>query len=111
MLTASIDVDRVLQRLERMQQRLEHFEGDLLSEMRDWEVQNVHRRKPGARSARNRGIVGRTLFRPHSRFEIMRSRMAKRHYMKTSTRDILRKPLINRLIARLTRRAQRSLRW
>jgi hypothetical protein len=115
MLEINVDgVDRITRRLERMQRKLEHFEGALLHEVRDWEVQDVHRKQPGAHGSRDGTVIARVIFRPHSRYEMKRSMLARRrlHYKgRTSTRDILRKQLIDRLIVRLNAKIEEELKW
>jgi hypothetical protein len=129
------DVSAVTDRLENMLQRLDHFRtidiGDVLS---DWQVQDMHRRRPFTMRSRARGRAT-TIIRPHSLRELKRSEAYQRRmgrvvrrvrlgkaskrsvlvYMRwephTSTRPILRSSLQQGLIDRYAEAAQEKLSW
>jgi hypothetical protein len=102
MVGVSLDgLDAVLDRVDHMARKLRHLDHQLAHELANWEVQDLHRKKPGMH--RTHG-GGKTVIRAHSRYELRRSRLAQRriHYRgRTSTRDILRQELLDKLIARL----------
>jgi hypothetical protein len=93
------------------------------NELADWEVEDMHRDAPWARRSRPRGTAYTTV-RPHSRYEMRRSRAYQRRalrrtlkgstapfQMKTSTRPILRQELLDRLAERYVELLSERLRW
>jgi hypothetical protein len=108
----AIDVDKALERLDSMARKIRHLDHvDIPHEMRDWEVEDVHRKRPGTHRGRRGGHV---LFRLHSWYEVRRSRLAQRriHYRgRTSQRDVLGAELIDKLIQRLDLLMQEKLKW
>lgn len=116
MFTINIDADEIMEKIEGMQQKIQHLDHhDILDEVRDWETQDVNRKLPGARRARH---GARVTFRPHSRYEMLRSRRARRRLMRkgrylyrVSTRPILRQVMIDRLTERMNELLVEKLRW
>jgi hypothetical protein len=47
--------DHIADRLHGMSHKLDHLEHDLLSAVRDWETEIVHRKRPGAHRSRGAG--------------------------------------------------------
>jgi hypothetical protein len=104
-------IDAVEERLMKMARRIAHLDRAILHEVRDWETEDVHRKKPGAH--RTQGGA-RVLFRQHSWYETKRSRLAARRKFyvgRTSTRAVLRVELIDKLIVRLDALMQDRLTW
>ena len=109
------DVSHVLDQLHHMQHNIRDLKRHgIVAETRDWEVQDVHRHRPGARHTRSGAI---TRFRPHSKYEMARHRAhlrkLARHGVKfvPSTRPILRRMLIDQLWERVTRLVSEKLKW
>ena len=109
------DVKQVISKLERMQKSINALEhGGLTTEVRDWEVQDVHRKRPGARNTRS---GARVFFRPHSRYEMRRHKLNLRRLKRRgvaiaySTRPILRRTMIDRLWERVTHLVEEKLTW
>jgi hypothetical protein len=93
------------------------------NELADWEVEDMHRQAPWARRSRPRGTAYTTV-RPHSRYEMRRSRAYQRRALrrtlkgstaffeaKTSTRPILRQELLDRLAERYVELLSERLQW
>ena len=124
------DTESVVKRLTKMRAHIQHVKeveiGNMLS---DWQTQDMHRKHPATKRIRSRGIA-RTTIRPHSLYEMKRSRKfgqrlvrraksaAKRHlkfevptvFMHTSQRPILRHSLLLMLQSRFKTLAQ-SIKW
>jgi hypothetical protein len=109
-------LDKITQRLDAMHRKIRHLEHvDAVHEMRDWEVENVHRHAPGARRMR---LGAKVLFRPHSRYEMRRHQLAMRRLIQRggtvrppSTRPILRQVLVDQLRERMTTLLSEKLKW
>jgi hypothetical protein len=108
-------LDRITNRLDAMRHKVQHVQHvDIAHEMADWEVQDVHRHRPGMHHTR---IGARTKFRPHSRYEMRRHqqalrRLSKRSIMRlASTRPILRQVMIERLRERMVAMLDNKLKW
>jgi hypothetical protein len=103
-------IEDIQQRFEEMHTKLREFNHAIADEFAAWQREDVHRPRADVR----RAYPGfKTTFRQHSRYELRRSRLARRrvHYRgRTSTRDILRAELIDKLIARLDALSE-TLRW
>ena len=116
-----VDAKAAQETVDSMIHQLTHFTRiDIGQVMSDWQTEDMHRQRPF--TMRNRG-AGRatTIVRPHSRFEVNRSRMAQRRiarrakskkwagvvspFRKWSTRPILRSEMMDDLV----RRAQEAL--
>jgi hypothetical protein len=116
MVTINIEgLDRTIKRVDAMAQTIRHFKYvDVLHAVRDWEVDDVDRHRPGAKRFRT---TTRTKFRPHSRFEMHRHMLAVRRLGRKgivrppSNRPILRAEMIDRLHERLTELIARKLKW
>jgi hypothetical protein len=117
MLSISIQgLDKVTEKLESMRRKVRHLEHtDVVHEMRDWEVEDMHRHNPGAKHIR---LGDKVLIRAHSRYEVRRHQLAVRRLIKhggavrpSSTRPILRQMLIDRLHERMTRLLHEKLKW
>ena len=71
-LAASRDTTAAHKRIAKMIGRIRHIKqvevGSLLS---DWQVQDMHRKRPGTKRIRSRGVAA-TIIRPHSRYEMQR---------------------------------------
>jgi len=109
------DTRHVVAQLEGMVKKIHELERHgVVNEVRDWETQDVHRKRPGARHTRN---GARVYFRPHSRYEMRRHmlniRRLKRHgvMVMPSTRPILRRVMIDRLWDRMTALVNGALTW
>jgi hypothetical protein len=106
-----------VKKFEDMQEKIKDLEHEgLVDEVRNWEVQDVHRHRPAAK--RRRGGRVQTLFRPHSRYEMMKSRRAVRklfrrgrYIYKRSMRPILRQVMIDRLQERVNELLVEKLKW
>jgi hypothetical protein len=105
--TITVDIAAVEKRLADMHNKLHelgaHGLGD---EFFNWQAEDMHRKHPTLKKLRGKRY--RTVIRPHSYFEVMRSRhfqsrLGRRHrpHTLTSTRPILRPALLTRLQERL----------
>jgi hypothetical protein len=100
-------LDEALETLADMEQKIHHFGTDIRHELSDWQVADMHRKKPGTRKLPHGGY---TIIRPHSRYEMRRSRLATRKHflrtavtqLRTTTRPILREILLDQLRDRMT---------
>jgi hypothetical protein len=132
MLSVTLDTDKVSKRVQKMLRRLRHVKsvevGMLLS---DWQTDDMHRHRPGTKRFRRLGKA-QTIVRPHSQYEIERSRQfgrrltriakrsarSKRHkdyvlpfaFLRWSQRPIVREELMDALRERVHKLAQ-SIRW
>jgi hypothetical protein len=110
-------LSEITNKLEEMEGKIKSLEHEgLVDETRNWEVQDVHRHRPGAK--RMRGGGARVIFRPHSRYEMMKSRRAVRklfrrgrYIYKRSIRPILRQVMIDRLKERVSELLSEKLKW
>jgi hypothetical protein len=120
-----IDTSGPLGALNDMLGQLQHFGRVTIGqELSSWQVDDMHRHRPF--TERNRGKKSAsTLVRPHSRYEVNRSRMAQRRVarrarkknalepapvLRWSTRPILRAELLASLQTRLDE-ARGKLKW
>jgi len=128
MYSVEVDVSGPLKTVTRMIRTVNHFKRvDLGTVMSDWQVEDMHRKRPFTMRSRARGIV-RTVVRPHSRYEVNRSRKAQRRiarqtkrkgfltsmasfYRKWSTRPILRAEMYAALGQRMTEEMHKLIVW
>jgi len=113
---------------------IDHYKRvDIGQELSDWQVNDMHRHKPFTMRARAKGSAT-TKVRPHSLFEMKRSTRAHRQLMRRlrarrkkgggivfipmlvehrhwSTRDILRREMIDSLADRMHRLKEQKLGW
>ena len=101
------DISAVVQRFSDMHDKLHelgaHGLGD---EFYNWQAEDMHRKNPTARKGRGKRYS--TIIRPHSYYEVLRSRhyqgaLGRHHkpHTLTSTRPILRASLLSKLQERL----------
>jgi hypothetical protein len=126
MYTVSADVSGPLASINGMIRKIDHFKRvDIGQELSAWQVEDMHRKRPFTMRNRSRGRAT-TLVRPHSRYEVNRSRMAQRRlarrakrasftgsavYRKWSMRPILRAELLTVLTRRMSDALGRLLVW
>jgi hypothetical protein len=120
----SIDTTGPLATIGGMLRKLDHFKRvDIGAELSAWQTEDMHRNRPFTIRNRSKGTAA-TKIRPHSRYEVQRSRMAQRRIARRSkragyvpeqrrwsTRPILREELYNRLIERMSRVFSDKLKW
>jgi hypothetical protein len=129
MFAVSLDVSGPVAMLNDMQRKINHFgRVGIGEEMSNWQVEDMHRHRPFTK--RNRGAkTVATLVRPHSRFEVNRSRKSQRRIVRrvrrrgelltlvaqqtrpTSTRPILRAELLVKLHERMGQAMREKLQW
>jgi hypothetical protein len=119
----TLDTTAIEKRLWKMRHRIRHVKQvEIGAVMSEWQVDDLHRHRPHTKRARRIGRA-ETLIRPHSRYEMKRSRKftarevrrAKRRnvspaVLRTSTRPILRAVMDERLQERY-QEMMRSIRW
>jgi hypothetical protein len=127
MITVSLDVSGAQHTIAAMIHKIDHFKKvDVGRVMSEWQVEDMHRHRPFTKRVRSRGTAS-TLVRPHSRYEVNRSKNAQRRvarrarrkrgftaslqYRKWSTRPILRAELYAALVARMNDALQKLLTW
>lgn len=117
-----------------MIRRIDHFRRvDIGTELSAWQVEDMHRHRPFTMRSRAQGRAA-TVVRPHSRYEVLRSRQTQRKvrrvlkvlakprtrpycgllylaYRKTSARAILRDELLAQLATRMREAMHRLLMW
>ena len=78
MLQVIADVSGPLQLITGMINKVDHFKRvDIGMTMSQWQTEDLHRHKPFTMRSRAKGTAA-TVVRPHSRFEVLRSRYAER---------------------------------
>jgi hypothetical protein len=139
MLTIDIDgLADVQHAISHMLQSIDHLKRvDIGRELADWQVEDLHRNRPFVMRYRRQGRAV-TIIRPHSLFEMKRSkryqrtrgrrlarllgRRTKRSWLKaqaafhsfqaqTSQREILREEMLERLSERLMEMATEKIKW
>jgi hypothetical protein len=141
MFTINIDeatLEAVKHRVDHMLQSIDHLKSvDIGHELAAWQVEDMHRHRPFVMRYRRAGRAV-TIIRPHSLFEMTRSkryqrtrgrrlarllgRRTKRSWLKaqaafhsfqapTSQRDILRQEMLERLSERLMEMATEKIKW
>jgi hypothetical protein len=136
MITISAEgADAFVKTIGKMIGRITYFGGvEMPKEMSDWQVDDVHRKRPGTKRSRWRAgsTKVQTLFRPHSRFETERSALYQRRLMrrvrrvgttkrfkqindyiqlKRSSRPILRDSLVRELEDRMVTAMSETISW
>lgn len=123
----SIDMSAVSKRIGEMIGRIDHFKRvDIGNGLSDFQTQDMHRNKPFTMRSRAKGRAV-TKIRPHSLFEMQRSRKTQRRmvrylkskrrrrpprfYVQTSTRPILRREMLDRLGARMHQLFLDKIHW
>jgi hypothetical protein len=126
MFKVEVEVSGALGAIGDMLHKLDHFgRVDVGQQLSDWQVEDMHRHRPF--TMRNRGAKkASTIVRPHSRYEVNRSRMAQRRIarrakrkrpvkfageLRTSSRPILRAELLVSFHERLTKAFHEKLQW
>src|SRR3954469_3217442 len=135
-LEVNIDTAGALQAISGMIRRIDHFRRvGIGAELSAWQVEDMHRHRPFTMRSRAQGRAA-TVVRPHSRYEVMRSRQTQRKvqrvlkamakprarpyrgkgmlylaYRRTSARAILRDELLAQLAARMREAMHRLLMW
>jgi len=135
-LEVKIDTAGPLQMVSGMIRRIDHFRRvDIGTELSAWQVEDMHRHRPFTMRSRAQGRAA-TVVRPHSRYEVLRSRQTQRKvrrgikelakprarpyrgkgmlylaYRKTSARAILRDELLAQLATRMRGAMHRLLMW
>jgi hypothetical protein len=129
MFVVSLDVSGPVAMLGAMLREINHFgRVGIGQELSAWQVDDMHRGRPF--TLRNRSQkTARTLVRPHSRYEVNRSRKTQRAIVRRvrrkgelltlptqpkrpwSTRPILRQTLIDRLHERMSYAMRDKIRW
>jgi hypothetical protein len=107
----------VVKKFEDMQEKIKDLEHTgLVDETRNWGVRDVHRHRPGAHRMRGGGAWVK--FRPHSLYEMRRSRRAMRKLFRkgrflyrVSQRPILRPIMLDRLQKRIDELLSETLKW
>lgn len=136
MLQISVDTSGPHAAVDGMLKKLQHFRRvDIGMEMSDWQVQDMHRRRPFTMRSRAKGRAT-TVIRPHSLFEVEERTKVTKGYERavrrllrqlagskrkvrripkpihrTSTRPYLRAELLERLKARMQRLLREKLKW
>jgi hypothetical protein len=125
------NADAIAKTVGKMIGSITYFGGvEMPKEMSDWQTEDVHRKRPGTKRSRwRRGSTQvQTLFRPHSRYETMRSQLYQRRLLrrlrrtkrrvitdfiqlKRSTRPILRESLIDQLRNRMVTALFETISW
>jgi hypothetical protein len=120
-----IDASEVLATINAMLHQIQHFgEVGIGTAMSDWQVEDMHRHRPFTKRSRS-SKTATTLVRPHSRYEVNRSRMTQRRIARrarrkavaahpqgrTSTRPILRAELLVSFNKRLSEAMHDKLQW
>jgi hypothetical protein len=114
----TVDTSGPLATVNGILRKVDHFKRvDIGAELSAWQTEDMHRKRPFTMGNRSKGTAA-TKIRPHSRYEVQRSRMAQRRIARRSkranyipsteqrrwsTRAILRADLYARLIARMDR--------
>jgi len=140
-ISLDIDTAALEKRFTRMAEKIDHFKRNTMgSVMSDWQVEDMHRDKPFTMRWRAQGRA-QTVVRPHSLYEMIKSQgvllpvkqqrraikglrknqltyklrrgfyKSLREHRRWSTRDILRKELIDMLMAREWNALQLNLKW
>src|SRR4051794_2012829 len=135
-LEVNIDTAGPLQMVSGMIRRIDHFRRvGIGAELSAWQVEDMHRHRPFTMRSRAQGRAA-TVVRPHSRYEVLRSRQTPRKgqrvlravakprtrlyrgkglvypaYRKTSARAILRDELLAQLATRMRGAMHRLLMW
>jgi hypothetical protein len=126
MFDLKVDTSGALKVVGGMLHKIDHFKRvDIGTVLSDWQVEDMHRNRPFTLRSRARGRAS-TVIRPHSRYEVNRSRMAQRRlarrakrksftgsaeYRKWSTRAILRAELFTALEERANEALHKLLAW
>ena len=122
----TVDASGPLAVVNDMIRKVNHFKRvDIGTTFSEWQTEDMHRGRPFTLRARSRGRVA-TIIRPHSRFEVNRSRAAQRRlarrakrasftgsstYRKWSTRPILRVELLEKLVTRMNEALHKHIVW
>lgn len=121
------DVSGPLKTVSGMIRKVNHFKRvDIGTTLSDWQTEDLHRKRPFTMRSRAKGMAA-TRIRPHSRYEVMRSRKAQRRlarrakrktfiaasaiYRKWSTRPILRADMRTLLVRRLSDALHKLIVW
>jgi hypothetical protein len=113
------DLKDITKRLYVMAARIRHFKAvDIGATLSTWQTDDMHRHRPFTKRLKRAGKAS-TLIRPHSRYEMTRSRRAasrlrrrrKPPRPKTSTRPILREELDAQLQKRLVEALHQKIHW
>jgi hypothetical protein len=129
MFVLSVDASGPLGALNGMLRKIDHFgRVGIGQELSNWQVDDMHRGRPFTLRNRSRKTA-KTSVRPHSRYEVNRSRKAQRRIVRRlrrkggllslpvqpkqpwSTRPILRAELLARLHERMGEALRRELQW
>jgi hypothetical protein len=126
MIEVSLDASGPAATIAGMLRRIDHFKRvDIGQGLSEWQTDDMHRNRPFTMRNRKAGRAT-TLIRPHSRYEVNRSRAAQRRLTRRakrpsytgptqirhwSTRPILRSELYESLITRMTDLFGRLLVW
>jgi hypothetical protein len=126
MISFQVDLQGTLEVMNGMIHKISHFKRvDVGYELSSWQTEEMHRERPFTKRNRGQGSAA-TLIRPHSRFEVNRSRTAQRRlarrakrksftgsseYRKWSTRPILRAELWDKLVERMVDAFRTKLTW
>jgi hypothetical protein len=125
----TVDASGPLATITAMLHQIDHFgRVGIGTEMSDWQVEDMHRHRPFTMRNRSQKKAS-TMVRPHSRYEVNRSRMAQRRIARrarrksgplavaaqpqarTSTRPILRAELLVGFTKRMTEAMHEKLQW
>jgi hypothetical protein len=129
MFVVTVDASGPIATLHGMVRQLDHFgRVGIGQEMSEWQTEDMHRKRPFTK--RNRSAkTAATLVRPHSRYEVNRSRNAQRRIARRarkhgellslvtqptrprSTRPILRAELVLKLHERMSQAMREKLQW
>jgi hypothetical protein len=112
--------DELLKKFETFGAQIKELHSSIPQALKDWQVEDLHRKHPSqkTRSFRNR-VIATTKILPHSRYEVMKSRQARKLRRRRkhtgvrppSTRPILRAGLEEQLHARLITLASEAMKW
>jgi hypothetical protein len=125
------NADAIAKTVGKMIGNITYFGGvEMPKEMSDWQVQDMHRKRPGTTRKRwRRGATSaQTIIRPHSRYETARSQAYQKRLLRRlrrtrrrvitnyiqlrrSTRPILRESLFDQFCTRMQQAMQETIVW
>ena len=99
----TVDTSKVVRRFTEMEERLRKLTREVGKELSAWQTEDMHRKRARTRVSL-KGKQASTIIRPHSVYEMKRSKQAAQHgrgRTHTSTRPILRAELYVKLAERM----------
>jgi hypothetical protein len=86
MIVIDVQTKAVEARLHGMINQISHFKRvDIGAELSSWQTENMHRRRPFTMRSVGKGTAA-TIVRPHSLYEMMRSSVAERRFVRARTK-------------------------